>query len=421
MTAIPEHAGGPPGACDVAIVGGGPAGLGAALRLKDLGIEAIVLDREAEAGGIPRHCGHYPFGMREFHRILKGPDYARRLVQAAKQAGVAIFTQTSVVALDPGPCLAVTTPDGRAEIRAKRVLLSTGVRERSRAGRLVGGQRPWGVLSTGALQSMVYLKGRRPFERPVIVGSELVSFSAILTCRHAGIRPVAMVEANDRVTAWWFAAGLPRLTGVPLHLNSRVLRVVGDQRVEAVELQDGAGASRLIEADGVIFSGQFLPEATLPRAAGLTIDPGSGGPAVDQYGRCSDPAVFAAGNLLRPVETAGWSWQEGVFAADRIAASLAGQLSERQGAIEMRVHGDAAIKFVLPQRLALPVLPGAMRNLQLRAKRPFHGTLSVRQNGRTLWSGRQSGRPERRILLPLAPIAEKAVPGTIEIDLQEEF
>ena len=410
-----------PGACDVAIVGGGPAGLGAALRLKDLGVDAIVLDREVEAGGIPRHCGHYPFGMREFQRVLKGPEYAQRLVRAATDSGVAILPKTGVVALGPGPCLTVTTPAGKAEIQAQRVLLATGVRERSRAGRLVGGQRPWGVLSTGALQSMVYLKGLRPFKRPVIVGSELVSFSAILTCRHAGIRPAAMVEANDRVTAWWFAAGLPRLTGVPLHLNSRVSRVVGDQRVEAVELQDAAGVSRLIEADGVIFSGQFLPEATLLRAAGLTIDPGSGGPAVDQYGRCSDPAVFAAGNLLRPVETAGWSWQEGVFAAERIAASLAGDLPDQREKVELQVPRNSAIKFVMPQRLALPVAAGAMTDLQLRAKRPFRGTLTVRQNGKVLWSGRRFGRPERRILLPLGPIAEKAVPGTIEVGLQEEF
>lgn len=410
-----------PGACEVAIVGAGPAGLGAALRLKALGIDAVVLDREAEAGGVPRHCGHYPFGMREFHRVLRGPDYAGRLVQAAMDAGVAIFPRTTVVGLDPGPRLKVTTPAGRAEIQAKRVLLCTGVRERSRAGRLVGGQRPWGVVSTGALQSMIYLKGLRPFKRPVIIGSELVSFSAILTCRHAGIRAAAMIEANNRVTAWWFAAGLPRLTGVPLYLNTRVTRVIGSERVEAVELQDTTGKTRLIETDGVIFTGRFMPEATLLPSAGLAIDPGSGGPAVDQYGRCSDPRFFAAGNLLRPVETAGWSWQEGVFAADQIAQSLAGLLPERQEMAQIRAPVDSALRFILPQAVALPGGRGGMANAQLRVARPLRGTVVARQEDRTLWSGKIASRPERRVLLPLGPIVEKAVPGIIEVGLEEEF
>ncbi|NIA69223.1 FAD-dependent oxidoreductase [Pelagibius litoralis] len=420
MTGGPEGAGLPAG-CDVAIVGAGPAGLGAAVRLKALGIDAVVLDREAEAGGIPRHCGHYPFGMREFHRVLKGPDYARRLVEEAQAAGVRLFPQTTVVALEKGPRLIVATPAGKAALQAKRVLLATGVRERSRAGRLVGGNRPFGVISTGALQQLVYLKGARPFLRPVIVGSELVSFSAILTCRHAGIQPVAMVEANDRVTAWWFAAGLARLTAVPLHMKTKVMRVLGRDLVEGVEVRDAAGRERSIEADGVIFTGQFLPEVPLLRAAGLVLDPGSGGPAVDQFGRCSDPAVFAAGNLLRPVETAGWSWREGVFAAGMIARSLAGHLPDAAANVQIRPRDGSAIRFVMPQRLALSVVEGAMASAQIRVTRPLRGTLVARQNGKTLWSGRIASRPERRLLLPLQPLVAQAVAGTIEVGLSDEF
>ena len=191
-----------PSHCDVAIVGAGPAGLAAATRLRQRGVGSVVLiDREPEAGGIPRHCGHYPFGMREFSRLLRGPDYARRLAERAFKAGAAFLPATTVVRIAPGPQLTLSSAQGTTTLTADRVLLATGVRETSRAARLIGGARLAGVLSTGALQSMVYLKGLTPFHRPVILGTELVSFSAIMTCRHAGIRPAAMVEEAPRITA----------------------------------------------------------------------------------------------------------------------------------------------------------------------------------------------------------------------------
>ncbi len=230
-----------PQAVEVAVVGGGPAGLAAATRLKQRGVASLaVLDREPQAGGIPRHCGHYPFGLREFHRLLRGPDYARRLVDRAEAASVDIYPQTTVTAIAPGPKLSLSTPQGRAELTAKKVLLATGVRETSRAARFIGGQRPLGVISTGALQSMVYLAGKRPFARPVILGSELVSFSAILTCRHAGIRPVAMIEPGARITARSFVQVLPRLFGIPLHLDTQLLAIHGKGRVEGVTLRGPA-------------------------------------------------------------------------------------------------------------------------------------------------------------------------------------
>ena len=188
---------------DVVIVGGGPSGLAAATELRRLGAgRVIILDRDRQAGGIPRHCGHYPFGMREFHQMLRGPDYARRLAEQAQQAGVEIRTLCTVIKLHPGGLVEMTTPEGLARLRGKAVLLATGVRETSRAGRMIGGEKPGGILPTGALQGMVYLNGRRPFRRPVILGSELVSFSALLTCRHAGIRPLAMIEAGPRPVAY---------------------------------------------------------------------------------------------------------------------------------------------------------------------------------------------------------------------------
>jgi NADPH-dependent 2,4-dienoyl-CoA reductase/sulfur reductase-like enzyme len=404
---------------EVAVVGGGPAGLAAATRLRERGIASVaVLDREPAAGGIPRHCGHYPFGLREFHRLLRGPDYARRLVAEAEAAGVAIHTATTVVGLEPGPLLRLSTPEGVRDLTAQRVLLATGVRETSRAARLIGGDRPLGVMTTGALQSLVYLAGKRPFRRPVILGSELVSFSALLTCRHAGIRPVAMIEANARITARSFAAALPRLFGVPLHLSTALEAIHGHPRVEGVTLRRADGSTVDLACDGVVVTGAFTPEATVARLGALALDPGSGGPVIDQFGRCSDPTVFAAGNLLRPVETAGWSWREGAAAGDRLAESLAGRLAPAERLV--RVAADhPAIKLALPQRLALPAQRGGMARLQLRLARPARGSLLMRDAGGEIWRQRLDGLPERRILVPLAGFIDRISGDTLTLSIDE--
>jgi thioredoxin reductase len=403
----------------VAVVGGGPAGLAAATRLKQRGVDTVaVLDREPAAGGIPRHCGHYPFGMREFHRVLRGPDYARRLVERAEAAGVAIHSATTVIGLAPGPRLLLSTADGQAALSARRVLLATGVRESSRAARMIGGQRPLGVISTGALQSLVYLAGKRPFRRPVILGSELVSFSAILTCRHAGIRPVAMVEEGLRVTARRPAEALPRLLGIPLHLGTQLVSIHGGPRVEGVTLRLPDGREQEIETDGVIVSGAFTPEATLARLSHLTLDPCSGGPLVDQFGRCSDGDFFAAGNLLRPVETAGWSWREGVAAGDALADSLTGRLPGAERLLRVAVDSPA-IKFALPQRIALPIGAGGMDHLQLRLNRAARGRLTVSDTGGVIWEKPITGLPERRILIPLEGFIDRVCGDTLTVSFAE--
>lgn len=399
---------------DVVIVGAGPAGLAAAAELRRLGVpRVVVLEREAAAGGIPRHCGHYPFGMREFHRVLRGPDYAARLVARATAAGVEIRTRTSVTALHPGGRLELTGPDGLGEIAARAVLLATGVRETSRAQRLIGGEKPGGILPTGALQGIVYLNGQRPFRRPVILGSELVAFSALLTCRHAGIRPVAMVEPNARITARSPAVWLARLMGVPVMTASAIDRVLGRDRVEEVVVQSPGGPQHLA-ADGVIVTGAFRPEATLLRASHLELDAGSGGPVIDRWGRLSDPAYFAAGNLLRAVETAGWSWAEGQRAARAIHAALAGRLPA-PGGLRLQLEG-AAIKLALPQVLVGgPAGDGAADHLQLRLNRAAKGRLRLMQDGACLVERRLNALPERRIRLPI-PALRGDGPLTLVLD-----
>lgn len=397
---------------DVAIVGSGPAGLSAAAELRRLGIaRVLVIERESEAGGIPRHCTHSPYGLREFGRLVTGPAYARRLVEAAKSAGVEIRTDTSVTACLPGPRLAIAAHEGPGTIAARAVLLATGVRETSRAQRLIGGTKPGGVLSTGALQGLVHLAGTVPFRRPAILGSELVAFSAILTCRAAGIRPVAMIEPGPRTIARAPAALLPRLLGIPLWHETSVVAVEGERRVEALRLRRADGRETRIAADGLVVTGGFRPEASLLHDSHIARDPHTRGPEVDAYGRTCDEGYFAAGNCLHPVETAGWCWEEGRRVARAIARALGGGLPPATGA-RIAIEGDA-LAYAVPARLA-PIERPAFDRLMLRMARPATGRLSLRVGGREIAGRRLSALPERRLFLPL-PTGE----GPVEVRFEE--
>lgn len=395
---------------DVVVIGAGPAGLAAATVLAP-SARVLVLDRETAAGGIPRHCGHYPFGLREFHRLMRGPDYARALVARAETSGVRIATGVTVVRLHPGPRLTVTSDHGPQEITAKFVLIATGVRETSRAQRLIGGEKPAGVLPTGALQGLVYLEGKRPFRRPVILGTELVSFSAVMTCLHAGIRPVAMIEPNPRITARQPAILYPWIKRVPVLLSTSIRCIEGREQVERVVLE-GPEGEFVLAADGVIVSGRFRPEASLLSDSHLELDPATGGPVIDNFGRCTDPSYFAAGNILRPVETAGWSWAEGVAIGKTMRAGLEGRLPA--GGRNRVGFSGAAIDWVLPHAVVAQDA-AALDRFQLRVNRPVSGRFSLRVNGAEYASRRLTSRPERRITLPLPP-----TDGPVEILLEEK-
>jgi len=400
---------------DVIILGAGPAGLSAAAELARLKVGKVtVLDREPVAGGIPRHCGHLGFGWNEFRKVMTGPGYARNLVETA--SGVELRLGVTALRLEPGGVVQTTSAEGPETYQGRAVLLAMGARETPRSARLASGARPCGVMNTGALQQFVYLNGQRPFERPVIIGSELVAFSTLMTLRHVSARPAAMIESASRITARRPGDWIARLAfGVPVLLNTRLVRILGHERVEAVEIDRGNGPERL-DCDGVVFTGGFRPENALLASSHLAVDPGTQGPAIDQFWRCSDPAFFAAGNLLRGIETAGQCWREGRAVARSIAAALQGKLAATEG---VPVRAAGALSYVYPQRLVAEDPRDAALLFFGRARTATKGTVMVRGDDTVIWSRKIAVLPERRIAWPVSPKdlqAYKAVTVSLEAD-----
>lgn len=300
---------------DVAIVGAGPAGLTAAAQLAphlDAGV--LVLDRERVAGGIPRHSNHLGYGA------LTGPAYARSLVGKAADGGAEIRTEATVTGWAGDRSLEVTTPQGRLRVDARAVVLATGARERSRAARLIPGDRPAGVFTTGHLQNLVHLHQAKVGQRAVIVGAAPVSWSAVLTLRAAGCQTVLMTTEHPAPESYaaFHRAGRA-LLGVPVATRTRVTRIAGHGRLAAVEIENLlTGQHRTVECDTLILTAGWIPDHELARAAGLAEDPGTKGPLVDTALRTSRPGVFAAGNLLHPVDTALGAALDGRHVAQQV-------------------------------------------------------------------------------------------------------
>lgn len=399
---------------DVLILGGGPAGLSCARALRGRDIRNIVLlERESMAGGIPRHCGHLGFGLREFGKIYSGSDYARRLVDDA--AGIDLRLRMTVLKFEPGGLVRTTGPSGPKEFQAKAVVLAFGARETPRSARLISGGRPFGVMNTGALQQHVYLHGTCPFQRPVVIGSELVAFSTLFTLRHVGVKPLAVIEENARITARQPGHWIARLGfGVPVLTSTRLLRIMGEDKVTGIELDRGFGAEQM-DCDGVILTGKFRPETAVIAPSHIEIDSGTRGPAIDGYFRCSDHHYFAAGNVLRGIETAGQCWREGKAVADMVAARLEDRLPVREPDARVTLQGPLA--YVYPQRIYRDAPDGHPLLFKARVTRAVHGQLSVVVDGKVVWSRRISALPERRIAWRLPSLDMKTCQQvSVELD-----
>jgi len=358
---------------DVLIIGAGPAGLAAALELRRLGIKDVVIaERESEAGGIPRMCGHTGFGLRDFQRVMTGPSYARKYREMAERAGIRIHTSTTITGWNDSKLrrspktseVFYSSPNGVGSIEAKSVLLATGVRERPRSARLIPGTRPQGVFTTGSLQRFVYEHHLPVGKRAVIVGAEIVSLSVVTTLLHADVKVVNMVTELPRHQLY-LPIFLPAkilyadiLARSPILINKRVTNIFGRSRVEGIEVTDlDTGKTQIIECDTVVFTGDWIPENELARRGEVETLKASLGPQVDSLFRTSQVGVFAAGNLLRGVETADWAALEG----RRAARSMAQWLENAQwSASRTEVRVEAPLEWICPNVITDSV-PAAFR------------------------------------------------------------
>jgi len=381
---------------DVVIVGSGPSGIAAATALWRAGIKDIVIyEREDQIGGIPRHTHHPSFGLLVFKRPMTGPKFIRALVRRCPD--VRFETNTTVTALGLGGELEIATVSGTRTIRARHIILATGAREAPRHARLVPGLRPQGIMTTGALQQFIYSSKLRPFERPVIVGTELVSFSALWTLRHAGIKPAAMIEENSRITAYRPAALFARLLGVPIHDNAKITNIDEIETLKQITIDTASRESMIIPCDGLIFSGSFVGENSIAAASHLTLNPRSRIPQVDQNWITSDPAVSAIGNAIHPADMGDQCYLEGLKTGAYVAKLLAGKLAP--AAEFMRIQHNAGIKMTTPSIVRLEKTGETRFDLAFHVTDAFNGTVRVSQGKDVLYHKTRHCLPTRRIML----------------------
>jgi len=387
----------------VLVVGAGPAGLSASLELADRQPgPVVVVDREEDGGGVPRHCDHTGFGLVDLHRSMTGPVYARHLVSRARSAGVRLLLSTTVVGVAPDGTVTLVGPNGLDEVRPGAVVLATGARERPRTARLVPGDRPAGVFTTGQLQQWVGPAGLAVGRRAVVVGAEHVAYSAVLTLRHAGVETVAMVTDLPRHQTVPAFALVARLGWrVPLRTSSRVAALLGRGRLEAVDVEDlVTGTIDRIRADTVVFSGDWVPDHELARRMDVALDPSTLGPRTDGWGRTSRPGVVAAGSLVHPGETAGIAALGGRATGRRLADDIVRGARPVAGGVD--VVTVPPLTSVVPSRVDATDPPA---RLLLRT-----GVFS----GRRLVVARQGGREiGRHRLRHSVPHRSLAVPGSV--------
>ena len=374
---------------EVVVIGGGPAGLAAAVELRRLGIEdVVVVEREAEPGGIPRHANHTGFGIRDLRRVLSGPAYARHWAKLARSAGVELRLETMVTEWSADRRLLVTGPGGRSELTPAAVVLATGCRERPRSARLVPGSRPPGVITTSTLQQLVYLQGRQVGRRAVVVGAEHVSFSAVATLAHGGASTAGLVTEHERHQSLAaFRVGAAIRYRAPVWTRTAVTRIDGSERVEAVELTElDSGRTSVVPCDLVVFTADWIPDHELAVMGGAELDPGTRGPRVDAGLRTTVPGVFAAGNVAHPAETADVCALGGRHVAGGVADYLKGDGGWGPG---VPVLAEPPLRWVAPNLISSGDGDPLRRRFLLRSERFLRAPrIAVRQDDRALWDGR---------------------------------
>ena len=378
---------------EIAIIGAGPAGIAAAVALSKLGhAEGMILfERENRIAMTSRHCNHQGFGLLEFRRPMSGDDYADALQRQAEQHSVSVKLKHTLTHIEED-LLTFSTPDGEIRYRAKRILFAMGAREMTRPDRLVSGGRSPNIITTGALQRFTYIQERRPFKRAVIIGSELVSFSAIMTARHAGIEVAGIIEEDPKLHSFGILKPLSSfLLKVPVYTNTKLLRIHTEEKeVTGVTILK-QGIEETIACDGVIFSGGFIPESALLHKHLAHFDTRNHSTPITQYFQTQQKRYFLAGNVIRGALTAFNCYFEGQEAGRQIHASLQSDHSP----VTVAIEADPAIEWLYPSLLDISEEPA--RLTRIRFARHTQGLLRVLLNGKEVMQQQIHANPYLKI------------------------
>ena len=299
----------------VIIIGSGPAALGAAKSLERAKIDYIILERESYPGGIPVTCSHPSFGITVYKRPMTGAAFAKKLTKNLDFKKIKL--NTTVLKIHNNGIIEARNSKGLIKYQADNIVLATGCRETHRHGRLTTGLRPEEIFTTGSLQRFVKSKQPLPFKNPLIVGTEIVGLSALMTCFSSSVKPAAMIEESNRIDTYMILKLLPMLKGVPVYYNAKISDIKGIEHVESVTV-DIMGQKRIIKCDGIIFTGKFVAENTLVYGSDFKNFMENKILKVDKNGRTEQPNLWACGNMLHPGDRGDICYLEGVRLGNQI-------------------------------------------------------------------------------------------------------